>query len=402
LVFFGAFLASCATNYSEKMYADVIGFNDAVMPSYMQPPKNPKATDVVKPIPGVIREEGKPYDLLNQTQTEAMREAINKVPSGQNTAALYALDVGLDRVVEINKKFMEGDPKSRYYVVFFTDGIDNASIDMAIRTRRGNYSRGAAGRDEYGAAMHNRMQQIINKYRFFGLIKKPSATNSFQSYVLLFQGPDLKSYSDQAIETILKPFSASQNADTPALIKDRDMGRLLEKFQDSFVIPSFTFSVPKDYAGQRIRMQLSAKDQVFFEADVRHQTRNKFIIFKEDFYTLENVTVSDGFTFDEYAKDRMKIEMDKESYDVNANTVPFIINGLKLGDKPYPVMRNEVSQWHHDMGAYVQNKEYVGIARSKKNAYVLLIMDTSLSLGEYAEEAKETAAEIVRFINEQM
>jgi hypothetical protein len=128
--------------YREKMYADVIGFNDSVMLSYMLPPNNPRPTDAVKPIPGVIAENGSfpfwakagnPYNLLIPSEEEAMQSAISKVPLGQNTAALYALDIGLDRVVSIskNKTLMEGDPNSRYYVVFFTDGIDNASVSMA-------------------------------------------------------------------------------------------------------------------------------------------------------------------------------------------------------------------------------------------------------------------------------
>jgi hypothetical protein len=105
------------------------------MASYMLPPNNPKPTDAVKPIPGVIREKGdgfclfvktgNPYNLLLPSQAEAMKSAISNIPLGQNTAALYALDVGLDRVVRINKNntLMEGDPNSRYYVVFLPTAL---------------------------------------------------------------------------------------------------------------------------------------------------------------------------------------------------------------------------------------------------------------------------------------
>jgi hypothetical protein len=400
----GVFFASCATTYNEKMYADVIGFNDRVFESYMIPPQNPKDTDVEKPIPGVASDEGKPYNLRIQSQATAMQNAIGKVPSGQNTAALYALDVGLDRVSLINKKFMERDPKSRYYIVFFTDGIDNASVDMAIRTRRGNYPRGITGRDAYAAAMHNRMEQILKTYSFFGLIKKPNITNAFQSYVLLFKGDDLATYSEAQLNTLLDPFRASQNAgDPPELIQDSDMDKLREKFEASFVIPTFSFQVPKDYVGQRVRMQLNAKDQVFFEATLRWQQKRKFLFIKEDFYTLEDITASNGFTFEENTK-KIRIEMDKEAYDANSNTVPFIINELKVNGNSYPVRRENITQWH-DEGtgtASFQNTEYARIGGGKKNAYILLIMDTSLSLGEHAQEARETAAWIVQFISEQM
>jgi hypothetical protein len=422
----GTVLTSCVTTYNEKMYADVIGFNDSVMLSYMLPPNNPKPTDAVKPIPGVLREKGEgfcffdksgnPYNLLIPSQVEAMQNAILKAPLGQNTAALYALDVGLDRVERINKNktLMEGDPDSRYYVVFFTDGIDNTSVSMAQRTRRGNYPQGIAGRDAYGQAMQARMESILKKYNFFGLIKKPNATNSFQSYVLLFRGQDLESYSEEQLEGIINPFRAAQNAgDAPALIMDSSMEGLKEKFQDAFVIPSFSFQVPKDYVGQRIKMELGTDDRgepVWFEAMLQYQRRTKFLFIKKDFYTLENITTSPGFSFQENTK-QTRIEMNEASYDKNANTIPFSINGLNRADAESPegirsfhVVRESVTQWHDESSgeAKFENTEYQREGRGRKNAYILLVMDMSQSLGENAEAARETAAWIVDYIANQM
>ena len=414
LVLAGIIVTSCATTYKEKMYADVIGFNDSVMLSYMPPPNNPKPTDVIKPIPGVVTEDGNPYNLLLPSQVAAMQNAIARVPLGQNTAALYALDVGLDRVVSINKnkKLMERDPKSRYYIVFFTDGIDNASVNMAQRTRRGNYPQGIAGRDAYGAAMQSRMESILKKYSFFGLIKKPNTTNSFQSYVLLFQGQDLESYSDEQLLNITNPFRAAQNAgDAPALIMDTSMNGLRKKFRDAFVIPSFSFQVPKDYVGQKVKMVLGWDDEgepVWFEATVQYQ-QQRFLFCKNDFYTLEDLTTSPGFSFVENTK-QTRIEMDKEAYDKNANTVSFIINELKLVDEENPagrsfhVDREIVTQWH-DEGtgdSRFENTEYKKEGGGRKNAYILLIMDMSQSLGENAEAARATAAWIVDYIANQM
>jgi hypothetical protein len=424
----GMILSSCATTYREKMYADVIGFNDSVMLSYMPPPSNPKPSDMVKPIPGVIREKGdgfglfvktgNPYDLLLPSQAEAMKKAISKVPLGQNTAALYALDVGLDRVISINKNktLMEGDPNSRYYVVFFTDGIDNASVSMAQRTRRGNYPQGIAGRDAYGVAMHARMESILKTYGFFGLVKKPNATNSFQSYVLLFQGQDLESYAEEQLAGIINPFRAAQNSgDAPALIMDSSMEGLREKFRDSFVVPSFSFQVPKDYVGQKVRMELGKDGEgepVWFEATVQYERRPIPVLafIKKDFYTLENITTSPGFSFLENTK-QIRIEMDKTSYDKNANTVPFIISELKManpenpsGSESFHVERESVTQWHDEGAgeAKFENTEYQKEGGGKKNAYILLVMDMSQSLGDNAEAARETAAWIVDYIATQM
>ena len=415
IVLAGILFTSCATTYHEKMYADVIGFNDSVMLSYMPPPNNPKPTDTVKPIPGGVYTDA-PYDLLSPEQATALQYDIAKIPLGQNTAALYALDIGLDRVVRINKnkKIMEGDPKSRYYVVFFTDGIDNASVNMAQRTRRGNYPQGIAGREAYGAAMQKRMESILKKYSFFGLIKKPNTTNSFQSYVLLFQGQDLESYSEEQLTNIINPFRAAQNAgDAPAIIIDNSMEGIRDKFRDSFVIPEFAFQVPKDYVGQKLRMHLGVDDRgeaVWFEATVQLQKRSKFLILKEDFYTMEGITASPGFSFDENTR-QVKIEMDKESYDKNSNTVPFIINGLKITDTEnsaashsFHVDREQVTQWHDEGSGETrfENTEYQKKGSGKKNAYILLVMDMSQSLGENAEAARMTAAWIVDYIANQM
>ena len=382
LCLFGVFFTSCATEYSAKMYADVIGFNDNVIRDY----------DRFK--------DRKPYDLTIQEHTDTMVNAINKLPSGENTAAFYALDIGLDRIAEGQKKFMEGDPNSKYYIVFFTDGLDNVSRELARRNRRGKYDNDTA----YAEAMQNRMQQILKKYAFFGLIKKLNATNSFQSYVLLYRGDDIEKsgYTEEELEIKLRPFTGSQNEQRPGVIQGNNLDKLLEDFKNAFVVTSFSFIIPKGYAGQRIRMLLSeenARNLVYFEADFKKQTRTKFLFIKEDYYTLENIQTSDGFTLE--VQDG-RIEMDKEFYDTNSNTVPFFINGLKVGNTPYSVRRELVTQWYYDGGRLRLNSEYKSSVGSKKNAYVLLIMDTSTSFATQINAAKKTAGEIVLFISEQM
>jgi hypothetical protein len=262
--------------------------------------------------------------------------------------------------------------------------------------------------------MHTRMESILKKYSFCGLIKKPNTTNSFQSYVLLFQGQDIESYSEEELTNIINPFRAAQNAgDAPPLIMDSSMEGLREKFEDAFIIPSFSFQVPKDYVGQRVRMNLGQDDEgkpVWFEGTVQFQRRTKFLFCKEDFYTMENITASPGFSFTENVK-QTRIEMDKTAYDKNANTVPFIVNELKIldtenpsGSKSFHVERKYVTQWHDEGSgeAKFENTEYQKEGGGKKNAYILLIMDMSQSLGENAETARETAAWIVEYIANQM
>ena len=388
-----ALLASCATTVvtNEKMFAEVIGFNDNIMQSYMPPSKSVKETDILRPIPEITANGGNPYNLQDSSHADYLKNAIDILPEGQNTAALYALDIGLDRVEVINQKFMEQDPDSRYYVVFFTDCLDNISVDMAIRTKRGNYPRGVAGRIAYGNEMQKRMSEIIK------LSNKPSATNLFQSYVFLLDNDDLRSYPDEIVESLYTPFLASQNAQRPEVIKGDDPSKIFEEFEKVFpgsYISSFMFNVPKDYVNQRIHMQLS--EDVYFEATLRLQIKRS-LFSKRSVYTLENIITSEGFSFNE----NIQISMDA-SFDDRLSTVPFTINNLMLNDKSYPVNQEIVTQQHfaEDADRFVINSEYSGRAINTKNTYVLFIIDTSLSV-RGLETARETAKLIIDFmINE--
>ncbi|MHB9291258.1 hypothetical protein Holit_00331 [Hollandina sp. SP2] len=234
--------------------------------------------------------------------------------------------------------------------------------------------------------------------------------------MLLLQGQDLESYSEEQLAGIIDPFRTAQNAgDAPALIMDSRMEGLREKFQDAFVIPSFSFQMPKDYVGQKIRMELGLDDTgepVWFEATVQYERRPIPILafIKKDFYTLENITTSPGFSFLENTK-QMRIEMDKASYDKNANTVPFIINELKFydtenqsGSKSFHAERESVTQWHDEGSGETkfENTENQREGGGKKNAYILLVIDMSQSLGKNAEAARETAAWIVDYIANQI
>jgi len=393
---FGLFFASCATVYKEKFYSDVIGFNDSIMQSYMPSSKTPKETDILRPIPGSGTSNKNPYNLISSGDVNNIKDAISKIPSGQNTAALYALDIGLDRLTLINKKFMENDPSSRYYVIFFTDSLDNVSVDMALRTNRGKYPVGTPGRVAYGNAMQSRMKQVVKKYQFFKLSKKTSTTNVFQSYVFLMDGADLKSYPTNVLVSLYSPFIASQNAPTTEVIRGNDSTRLFDEFVKAFMgayISSFSFSIPKDYVGQRIRMQLT--QNVYFEGTLRLQMTNSFLFFKKPLYTLENITTSTGFAFDEGTK----ISMDAKTFNKRLNTVPFTINNLLLNNQSYYFSGEYVSQQHFDEIAnqFIQNTEYTWELRNKKNSYVIFILDTSMSVEEYTI-AKDTINRIIDYI----
>jgi hypothetical protein len=352
-------LSSCGTpKYSSKLKADVIGFSDDVQLSY--------------------KKGSKPYDLLSKEQLDMMRKKVRTLESGSNTAAYYALDLGLDRITEVKDKFMEKDPNSKYYIVILTDGLDNISAQLAKQNNRGKYS----SIDDYAESLQKRMNSIMK-----------NKTNVFQSYVLLYKGADLKlsNYSDEELEQKLSTFTGAQNALPPEVLLDEDLDVLLNKFEKTFIITSFDFEIPKGYAGKRIRMALNAKnsseEKIYFEADF-----NKH---KKDSYKLENITPSDGFTV-ELPKGGI-IYMNNTPNDKSTNA-HFSINKLNTRNGPYRVIEKNVEQWFYDMGKLRINSEYDSNSKNTKNAYILVILDTSNSFKDKIDEAKLGIGKIVNII----
>jgi hypothetical protein len=222
---------------------------------------------------------------------------------------------------------------------------------------------------------------------------------------LLYRGEDIEKsgYTEDELDERLRPFTGAQNEQRPAVIQGDDLNKLLDDFKKAFVVSSFSFIIPKGYTGSRIRMQLNdtedEAEKIYFEADFKKGPQTGFLFWKKDYYTLENIQTSEGFILEIPGG---KIEMDELSYSTDSNTVPFIVSGLKIGDTPYSVKREEVSQWFYDGGKLRSNSEYSSSSGSKKNAYILLVMDTSMSFSTQIMDAKNMANEIVLYISEQM
>lgn len=379
LVFFG----SCKSIYTEKLYADVIGFNDGVVQKY------------------------KPYDLTKEADVKSMNQNIRELPSGENTAAYYALDIGLDRIQQVQKsKLMEKDPNTKYYIVFLTDGLDNISPELAKRDKKmlmfskGDYDNVT----EYGNAMQLRMADNLKKYSWLNLFKKKNTTNSFQSYVLLYRGEDIEKsgYTEEELNARLLPFAGAQNEAKQPVIQGNNLDKLLADFKKAFSVSSVDFVIPKGYSGQRIRMQLNntnkEEEKIFIEADFKKNKGKKLLVFGTETYTLENIKTSNGLSV---KSENGAIEMDVR-YDKNSNTVPFTFNELRLNESIYSVKKDEVSQWFYESGKLRWNSEYSSKSVNTKNAYILLILDTSTSFKTQIEDAKNTSVEIIDFISKQL
>ncbi|MDR2146129.1 MAG: hypothetical protein LBE91_06705 [Tannerella sp.] len=375
---------SCSEKiYTSKMKADVIGFNDNVTLSY-----------------GDRNSNNPPYDLESTVQMTAMKKQVNDLKQGSNTAAYFALDLGLDRISKVKKLFMENDPNSNYYIIFLTDGLDNISTQLARQNRKGNY----ATSDIYGTKIQKRLHTIMNNKITLGPIKLfeiPNKTNSFQSFVMYFLGEDddLNTYSIDELKQKLSYFAGSQNQSTPEILMEKDLNVLKEKFKDEFVVSSLEFEIPKDYAGKRIRMMLNdtnvEDDKIYFEGDFY----KRWNLFSGSKFYLKGISTSKGFSIE--IPQNGEIVMDRITASVHTKAT-FVVKNMRKDNKPYPVNKSLVTQWFYEMEKFRKNSEYESVPMRKKNAYILVVLDTSRSFKEHIDEAKDTIIEIVNYVKEKM
>ena len=366
-----------------KMYADIMGFNDNVILPFISG-----------------NSQRRPHNLETEIGVNNLIGEIKALPGGANTAAFYALDMGLDRIAHVRNNFMDNDPNSRFYIIFLTDGLDNVSTNLARLNKRGNFRNAT----EYAEALQERMKNLFIDYstirerrgdNWITITKSEiNTTNSFQSFVLLFKGDDIvkSGYTDSELNQLLMPFTGSKNAQRPPVIMSDNLNQLYGYFENEFDLP-FSFVVPRGYEGQRIRMLLNAEanNPIWFEGDfvreINPRQNQEFI------YSLKNITFSNGFSFEN--KDRIIIMNNMSN---NSNVVPFTINNLRLNNRSYLVRRNDnVQQWVYDGNNLRFNSE-TG-STNTRNAYILFIMDTSLSFGKHIDEAKETVIRIINYIN---
>lgn len=353
----GTALISCSS--MSGVHADVIGFNDDVFTYY------------------------KFYSLENNRETTKISEVIESIPSGRNTAEYYAMDIALDRIAEIADSDDENSRKS-YYLILLTDGLDNVSVEMAKRNGKGKY----ANDDEYAAALKKRMETILNTKK-----GKSNNLNVFQAYPLMIYGKDLQDsgLSTEDCVKILKTLAGAQNAESPEPIVNSSPEEILKQFEKTFVVSSFSFEVPKGYVGKSIEMRFyCGSKEVSVRADFECQIKKK-----KETYILKNITCSDrNLDFDQ--KSMLQIVAD-EDYDSSENLVSFTFSNIKYGDTPSEV--KNPTQWYNFNGKYVKNSEYTGKSDRQTDSYILLVLDTSESLGrEGRRQANNIATNIIKLV----
>ena len=374
--------ASCATTKNNVMLADVISFSDDVKTSFTK--KSP---------PYVIYSQDVPFDRLN-TPKPLLKEITNVNPGG-NTSVTYALDIGLDRIKYVRKHQLKNDKIAKYYIILFTDGLDNTSVQVARNNKQGNY--------KDLEAYQKKVQKKIKK-----LMGNGKETNLFQIYPMLLIGQDLTDFKNTNFESLSYPEfaekckslmenyrGASKGWAVPDAIVQNDFDQLYVDFEDKFTSAGFEFYVPKGYAGKTIRMYLTdGKDSTFFDARVVRKGKKYFI---------DNLSLSPGLTFEHKEKKIEKVKL--KAYNNSAKDEIFAwfrIEGLKMNGRSYIVIPDSSKQyfWGSFGGimCWQPNSEYEKNAKPQVDTYFQLIFDTSGSLSDVVKDEKEMLIKLIKLI----
>ena len=387
--------SSCAT-YHQKLKSDFVGFSDNVTTSYSY---------TNKCLFKKLRKQSEPFNLFSEyknKQEDPMYKSVYGLKQGFHTASFYALDVALDRIeyVQKTKKIMEHDPNAQYYVFMLTDGLDDYSGSLVKQNNNWKY-RGQEVpviQKNYGDYLQERMNNLMKKYSFFNLIKKPSTTNKFKSYVLLYKGKDIKEspLTEEDLKTLLMPFCASQNVpinEKPTPIIDENFEGLLEKLSDELVSNTFAFGISKGLEGQKVKMILNGiKNEDVNNLSKQISITGDFIL-SNGSYQLTNIQYSNGLTTESKATTIRGVS--------KGNDVVFSLDNLKLNDKKFKVPLKKVLQYNERIkGKLIFNSEFVPKNYSEKNTYFIVILDGSESFKEKFKDAQNTIMEIVKMAKE--
>lgn len=371
--------SSCATVRENRLMGDVIGFSDDIQTSFDYQPGVFKS----------LSSQSLPYNLLENSGKTNMDDFIRQIPDGKNTVGYYALDVALDRIKYVRKKVMGRDPETKYYIILLTDGLDNASVQVARNNHYGYYN----DIESYIAKLNKKKTKIMgwkNKQDYF------------QIYPILFTAGDLEEmrrrnkmsdadFKNYVMRVMEGYRGASKGVEPPMPIYGADLDSLVKQFEEQFSIQGFEFHVPKGYLNKRIRMTMEdlAGNKVSIEGTFTKVGFN---------YVFKDISFSEGFMSESVPTGG--VIKAKNKWDRASVSSVFMVDDLKLNNKPFRINTdlNTIKQEYIDYDVAVTNSEYQSQADSRKNAYVLLIIDGSKSFKDNSKLAKEKAIEMRRIV----
>lgn len=389
--FFLGVLSSCTTTH-EVLLGDVISFGDDAKTNYSYHKGRFKN----------CKPQGDPYVLYSQSNhsvdKNTMLQMIGRIHNTEmenNTAGIYAMDLGLDRIKYIRKHQLKHDPNSRYYIIYMTDGLDNISCQVAKNNKQGNYKTP----DKYKEKMKKKIEKV-SRY-------KKSSQNPFDIYPVVFTGSDLGDVKrdnhlsdaefDQFIENNMGWLRGSSRGpeNAPQIIKGENFDEVLEVFKDEFNASGFEFHVPKGYAGKGIRMK--------FEDENHNQTELTGSFVKQgNKYYLRGIQLRDGLESGVKLKRGQTLELKAiNSKDKKAELAIFRLEKPRYKGKSYFIVKGFVEQYVNDGGMWVKNSEYESQSKGAIDTYFVLIFDASKSLkGEGFEKERHTAIKMINVISQ--
>ena len=351
-------LPSCSTKNARFFRGDVIGFSDKVKPSYGLDSRGLFMNQ---------KEQGKPYNLLQNDDRELMKMTIANVPRGNNTTAYYAMELAAMRVKYVRQKIAKNDPKTRYYIFLLTDGLDNASSQVAKKDGRTWFERTP---EQYQKRLQRKLKSAMGWKK-----------NTFEVYTLMYEGEDMldakqqNKFSDEDFDKKLKEdmkcFRYSSHGNAPELISANNFETIFSELQKTLSNASYKFKVPKGFAGKRIKMKMRnvAGDTISFTAKLEKTLTS---------YRLVDIRFSDGVTSD-VKGGVLTSETGHEDSDVS--NAYFAIEDFRLNGVAYrPIRRTVTQEYESSPGFWQRNSEYSEITDESINTYFILVIDGSRSL----------------------
>ena len=350
-------IASCATENPRFFRGDVIGFSDNVKTSY---------TTESRGLFMNLKDQSDPFNLLGDEGKREMKTSIDRVPRGENTTAYYAMELAAMRVKYIRKKVAKRDPKTKYYIFLLTDGLDNASPQVAKSDGRTLFT---ISPEKYQKRLQKKMKRAMGFW----------SKNTFEVYPLVYEGEDMQeskkmnNLTDREYEAKLREWMAcfrySSNGEAPEMISASSFETIIESLKERLVENSYTFKVPKSYSGKKIRMEFrngSGTLETTLTADLKKSLGK---------YYLENIQLTKGATISTYG--RIASESD---FPDNVNAY-FTIKDFKLNGKAYQPKNSNITQDYEAQSGYWQrNSEYSEVQNKSINTYFILVIDGSRSL----------------------
>ena len=360
-------LSSCGTVHYRFLQGDVIGFSDKVETSY----------DAPRGFFSELKPQLRPRDLLNASDKASMRQELTTIiPRGENTAAYYAMELATERIKYVRRKYAKNDPQTKYYIFLLTDGLDNASPEVAKQEKKILFSRTP---EQYQKRLQKKLKGAMGLF----------AKNTFEVYPMMFEGEAMQSskqrnkMSDaqfkQKVAEDMKCFRYSSVGEAPELISADNFRTIIEELRKKFISSTYTFRIPKSYVNKNIRMNFENRHGKKISLTGKLQ--------KKGFsYVFSNIQFDDPSTT-YYLKSRFCTEQGK-SLIAHANpegadplNVYFTIEDIRIGNSPYFPVGEKVEQEYETSNDFWQlNSEYREVTKGAINTYFLLVVDGSRSL----------------------